>query len=54
MTLFRCGGQAQWTGDHIGCAKSAPYCTVSTNYAGLRNRPIRTQSCGRHISPKYL
>ncbi len=37
MTLFRCGGQAQWTGDHIGCAKRAPYCVVSTNYAGLRD-----------------
>lgn len=35
MTVFKCG--TTWGGDHIGCAKSAPYCAISTNFAGLRD-----------------
>ncbi|MCU1273560.1 MAG: hypothetical protein JWO48_991, partial [Bryobacterales bacterium] len=32
MTTFRCGDT--WSDDHIGCAKSAPFCVLSTNYTG--------------------
>ncbi len=35
MTLFRCG--TTWTDDHIGCARSAPVCVVSTDNQGPRN-----------------
>ena len=28
MTLWRCG--PGWVDDHVGCAKSAPYCVIST------------------------
>lgn len=35
MTVFRCG--TNWTGDHIGCAKSSPYCVVSLGYAAGRD-----------------
>ena len=40
MTLFRCG--VPWSDDHIGCAKSGPYCVISTNYAGLRDPSDQT------------
>ncbi|MGH9720724.1 MAG: hypothetical protein ACRD8O_10970 [Bryobacteraceae bacterium] len=35
FTLFLCG--AAWTGDHIGCARSAPMCAVSTEHLNPRN-----------------
>ncbi|MCC6475252.1 MAG: hypothetical protein IT514_16075 [Burkholderiales bacterium] len=36
MQLFRCGGSDAWVDEHYGCAKSAPYCAVSTTYGGFR------------------
>lgn len=39
MPLFRCGGQDAWADFHLGCAKRAPYCVVSTtNSAYSRTR----------------
>lgn len=35
MTTFLCGGT--WSDDHIGCAKSAPFCVLSTNYVTQRD-----------------
>jgi uncharacterized protein (TIGR03437 family) len=40
MTLFRCG--VPWSDSHIGCAKSAPYCVISTNHVGLRDPADQT------------
>lgn len=43
MTVFRCG--AMWTGDHIGCAKQAPYCAVSiSNNDGVNLRDPSDQA----------
>ena len=35
MTTFRCGDA--WSDDHIGCAKAAPFCVLSTNYITQRD-----------------
>lgn len=53
MTAFRCG--TAWTGDHIGCAKSSPYCVVSLGYAAGRD-PADTAPIARtpHLSEIFV
>jgi hypothetical protein len=34
MTLWRCG--RGWVDEHVGCAKAAPYCVISTQAEGRR------------------
>jgi hypothetical protein len=36
MGLYRCGGKDAWVDLHIGCARSSPYCVVSTTYGGFQ------------------
>lgn len=38
MQLYRCGGTDNWADLHIGCAKSSPYCVVSTTYGRFNYR----------------
>ena len=36
MPVFQCG--VPWPDDHVGCAKRAPYCVISTNYVASPRR----------------
>jgi hypothetical protein len=36
MGMYRCGGHDAWVDLHIGCARSSPYCVVSTTYGGFK------------------
>jgi hypothetical protein len=51
MTLWRCG--PGWVDEHIGCAKSAPYCVISTQSeprrAGELAQPRATPHAGEII-----
>ena len=51
--LFRCGGEDTWADLHIGCAKAAPYCVVSTTsepYGKARDPKDRTPlKRGAHV-----
>lgn len=45
LPMFRGGGQDVWPDFHIGCAKAAPYCVISTAYlrdGGSRNPTDQT------------
>jgi len=48
MTLWRCG--PGWVDEHVGCARTAPYCVISTqNVKRKPNDPLalRTHSACR-------
>ena len=38
MTLWRCG--RGWVDEHVGCAKSAPYCVISTQAEGRSREDV--------------
>jgi len=35
MQLYRCGAGDNWADLHVGCARNAPLCAISTTYGGL-------------------
>ncbi len=58
MQLFRCGGMDNWADLHVGCAKSSPYCAVSTTYGrfNYRRRAGDTSAVKRtaHLSEIFV
>ncbi len=48
LPLFRCGGQDTWADYHLGCAKRAPYCVVSTTNSAYN----RTRQPGDLTAPR--
>ena len=54
MAVFKCG-VGTWTDDHVGCAKKAPYCVISTSYARGRDPADMTPIArGPHMSEIFV
>ena len=56
LAIDKCSGPAPWPkDDHIGCAKSSPYCVISTTYNVIKN-PDDKSSMQRtpHLSEAFL
>jgi hypothetical protein len=51
LTLWRCG--RGWVDEHVGCAKAAPYCVISTQSEARRpddlSEPVATPHAGEII-----
>ena len=56
MAIDKCSGPAPWPkDDHIGCAKSAPYCVISTTYNVVKNPDDKSPILrSPHLSEAFL
>jgi hypothetical protein len=56
MAIDKCSGPAPWPkDDHIGCAKSAPYCVISTTYNVIKSPDDKTPiQRTPHLSEAFL
>jgi hypothetical protein len=51
LPLFRCGNTDRWVDYHMGCAKKAPYCVVSTTNGGFNQTRQATDRTAPTPSP---